>query len=48
MGEGHYYVEYDLWVRHEGTFVEGSCRLESVYAPEFRGYTGSGKLKIEN
>ncbi|MBR6947251.1 MAG: carboxypeptidase-like regulatory domain-containing protein, partial [Muribaculaceae bacterium] len=35
LGPEHYYVEYDLWVRHSGTFANGICTLQSVYAPEF-------------
>ena len=41
LSEGHYYVEYDLWVRHLGTFSNGICTLHSVYAPEFRANTAS-------
>jgi hypothetical protein len=41
LAEGHYYVEYDMWVRHAGTFASGICTLQSVYAPEFRAHTGS-------
>lgn len=41
LADGHYYVEYDLWVRHAGTFSNGICTLQNVYAPEFRANTGS-------
>ena len=46
LNEGHYYVEYDLWVRHAGTFATGICTLQSVYAPEFRCHTASDRLQI--
>ena len=46
LGEGHYYVEYDLWVRHSGTFSGGICTLHSVYAPEFRANSASEKLRV--
>ena len=47
LGEGHYYVEYDLWVRHSGTFSGGICTLHSVYAPEFRANSSSEKITTE-
>lgn len=47
LGEGHYYVEYDLYVRHAGTFSVGPCILHSVYAPEFRANTSSSTLRME-
>lgn len=47
LGEGHYYVEYDLWVRHSGTFSGGICTLHSVYAPEFRANSPSEKITTE-
>lgn len=47
LNEGHYYVEYDLWVRHAGTFTNGIGILRSVYAPEFRANTPSARLRIE-
>ena len=43
----HYYVEYDLWVRHSGTFANGICSLQSVYAPEFRANTSSVEVRVE-
>ena len=43
----HYYVEYDLWVRHSGTFANGICSLQSVYAPEFRANTSSVAVRVE-
>lgn len=46
LNEGHYYVEYDLWVRHAGTFAGGIGILRSVYAPEFRASTPSAKLRV--
>lgn len=46
LNEGRYYVEYDLWVRHAGTFEGGIGVLRSVYAPEFRANTPSAKLRI--
>lgn len=46
LKEGRYYVEYDLWVRHAGTFECGIGVLRSVYAPEFRANTPSVKLRI--
>ena len=46
LDEGHYYVEYDLWVRHAGTFANGIGILRSVYAPEFRANTPSARLQI--
>ena len=42
----HYYVEYDLWVRHSGTFANGICTLQSVYAPEFRANTDSQTIAV--
>lgn len=48
LNEGHYYVEYDLWVRHAGTFANGIGILRSVYAPEFRANTPSTKIRIED
>ena len=42
----HYYVEYDLWVRHSGTFANGICTLQSVYAPEFRANTDSQNILV--
>ena len=46
LNEGHYYVEYDLWVRHAGTFATGIGILRSVYAPEFRANTPSAQLRV--
>ena len=46
LNEGRYYVEYDLWVRHAGTFASGIGILRSVYAPEFRANTSSAKLRV--
>ncbi|MDY6371126.1 MAG: alpha-2-macroglobulin family protein [Bacteroidales bacterium] len=46
LNEGRYYVEYDLWVRHAGTFEGGIGVLRSVYAPEFRANTPSAKLHV--
>lgn len=46
INEGHYYVEYDLWVRHSGTFANGIGILRSVYAPEFRANTPSNIIHI--
>ena len=43
----HYYVEYDLWVRHSGTFANGICTLQSVYAPEFRANTDSQTIAVQ-
>ncbi len=43
----HYYVEYDLWVRHSGTFANGICSLQSVYAPEYRANTSSVAVRVE-
>ncbi len=48
LTEGHYYVEYDLWVRHAGTFVNGIGVLRSVYAPELRANTSSVLLKVQD
>ena len=48
LNEGHYYVEYDLWVRHAGTFANGIGILRSVYAPEFRANTPSTKIRVED
>ena len=45
LNEGHYYVEYDLWVRHAGAFATGICTLQSVYAPEFRCHTESQQVR---
>jgi hypothetical protein len=42
----HYYMEYDLWVRHAGTFANGICTLQSVYAPEFRANTDSQTILV--
>ncbi len=42
----HYYVEYNLWVRHSGTFANGICTLQSVYAPEFRANTDSQTIAV--
>ena len=42
----HYYVEYDLWVRHSGTFANGICTLQSVYAPEFRANSSSQTILV--
>ena len=46
LDEDHYYVEYDLWVRHEGNFANGITTLYSAYAPEFRAIAPSQKLHI--
>lgn len=46
LAEGHYYVEYDLWVRNAGTFAGGIGSLRSVYAPEFRANTTSTTIRI--
>ena len=46
LGPEHYYVEYDLWVRHSGTFANGICTLQSVYAPEFRANTDSQNILV--
>ena len=46
LGPEHYYVEYDLWVRHSGTFANGICTLQSVYAPEFRANTDSQTILV--
>ena len=43
----HYYVEYDLWVRHAGTFANGICTLQDVYAPEFRANTDSFEVRVK-
>ena len=46
LGPEHYYVEYDLWVRHSGTFANGICTLQSVYAPEFRANSSSQTILV--
>ena len=46
LGPEHYYVEYDLWVRHSGTFANGICTMQSVYAPEFRANTDSHTILV--
>jgi len=48
LNASHYYVEYDLWVRHSGTFANGITTLQSVYAPEFRANSDSFEVKIKN
>ena len=48
LGEGKYYVEYDLYVRHAGTFSSGPCVLRSVYAPQFSANTTSPTLSIKD
>ena len=46
LSEGKYYVEYDLYVRHAGTFATGSCTLGSTYAPQFRANASSATISI--
>lgn len=46
LGEGKYYVEYDLYVRHAGTFATGSSTLGSAYAPQFRANAPSATIRI--
>ena len=46
LNASHYYVEYDLWVRHSGTFANGITTLQSVYAPEFRANTDSQTILV--
>ena len=48
LNQGHYYVEYDLLVRHSGSFSNGIAILRSVYAPEFRANSASIELIIED
>ncbi|MBP5536234.1 MAG: carboxypeptidase-like regulatory domain-containing protein [Bacteroidales bacterium] len=47
LADSHYYVEYDLWVRHAGSFANGICTLYSAYAPEFRANTTSPRLTVQ-
>ena len=47
LAPDHYYVEYDLWVRHAGTFANGICTLQDVYAPEFRANTDSFEVRVK-
>ena len=46
LNEGHYYVEYNLLVRHSGTFANGIVTLQSVYAPEFRANSSSQTILV--
>lgn len=46
LNASHYYVEYDLWVRHSGTFANGIATLQSVYTPEFRANTDSQTILV--
>ena len=46
LNEGHYYVEYDLWILHSGVFSNGITTLFSAYAPEFRANTSSVKCNF--
>jgi hypothetical protein len=46
LDEGKYYVEYDLYVRHAGTFATGSSTLGSAYAPQFRANAPSATIRI--
>jgi hypothetical protein len=46
LSEGKYYVEYDLYVRHAGTFATGNCTLGSTYAPQFRANASSATISI--
>ena len=46
VNQGHYTIEYDLLVRHTGTYSTGIGTLQSVYAPEFRANTASSTLKV--
>ena len=46
LNASHYYVEYDLWVRHSGTFANGITTLQSVYAPEFRANSSSQTILV--
>ena len=47
LPKGSYVFEYDLIATHKGSFSNGICRIECVYAPEFSSHSDGLALEIE-
>ena len=45
---GTYIIDYEVRVTNSGSFNNGIATLQSMYAPEFTGYSTSTKLKIKD
>ena len=45
--KGTYSIEYDVYVNLAGCYQSGAAVVQSVYAPEFNGYDGGGKVRVE-
>ncbi|PHI20118.1 hypothetical protein CEQ90_09185 [Lewinellaceae bacterium SD302] len=47
LPKGTHTLEYDLFVNHRGDFSNGLSVLQSMYAPEFAGYSEGSRLVVE-
>jgi len=47
MPRGVYVFDYPLVITHKGDFSLGIATIESMYAPEFRGHSRGGRIRIK-
>lgn len=47
MRKGTYVLQYDVHVNIAGTYQCGASTIRSVYAPEYNGHEGGGKINVE-
>ena len=47
LRKGTYTLSYEVYVNMAGTYQEGAATIQSVYAPEFGGHVGGGKVQVE-
>ena len=47
MRKGTHVLEYEVYVTSSGRYVQGIATARSVYAPEFGGHGGGGKLVVK-
>lgn len=47
LSRGTYVIEYPVWVNQSGTYQDGIATFQSVYAPEFRAYSGTSQIQVK-
>ena len=47
LPKGTYVFEYEQWVNNSGSFSNGIATIQCLYAPEFVGHSGGGKIEVK-
>jgi len=47
LPKGNFVFEYETFVVHEGTYSNGNCSIQSMYAPEFGSHSAGEVLIVE-